>query len=51
MRAEANPGYPADYSNIESLVLRARPEKIDFAVNECHGVMEYWSAGIMGLVE
>ena len=39
------------YSNIENLVLRARPEKIGCAVNICHGMMEYWNVGMLGKAE
>jgi hypothetical protein len=39
------------YSNIENLVLRARSEKIGCAVNICHGMMEYWNVGMLGLAE
>ena len=35
------------YSNIENLVLWASSEKIGCAVNICHGMMEYWNAGIL----
>jgi hypothetical protein len=38
-------------SNIKNLVFWARSEKIGFAVNECHGVLEKWSVGVLGLVE
>ena len=37
------------YSNIENLVLWARSEKIGYALNQYHGTMEYWNAGILGL--
>jgi len=49
-----HPGPPAKeefYFNIENLVLWARSEKIAFAADLCRGVMEYWSVGILGLVE
>jgi hypothetical protein len=36
---------------IENLVLRARSEMIGCAVNICHGMMEYWNVGILGLAE
>jgi hypothetical protein len=36
----------AFYSKIE----KAGSEKIGYAVNECHGVLEYWSVGILGLM-
>jgi hypothetical protein len=39
------------YANIESLVLWARSEKIGCAVIECHGKMEHWNVGIMGMEE
>jgi hypothetical protein len=39
------------FSNIENLVLWGRLEKIGCALNQCHGTMEYWNAGIMGLVQ
>ena len=39
------------YSNIENLVFWARSEKIGYALNQCHGTMEYWNAGILGLVQ
>jgi len=37
------------YYNIENLVLWARSERIGCAVTLRSGIMEYWSAGIMGL--
>jgi len=36
---------------IENIVLRFLSEKIGCAVNLYHGVMEYRSAGVLGLVE
>jgi hypothetical protein len=36
---------------IETPDLLAGSEKIGFAVNECHGVLEQWSVGVLGLVE
>jgi hypothetical protein len=39
------------YFNIENLVLRARSEKIGCAVKICHGMMEYWNNGMLGLAE
>jgi hypothetical protein len=35
----------------ENLVLWARSEKIGYALNQGRGMMEYWSAGMLGLVE
>ena len=34
-----------NYSNIENLVLWARPEEIGCAVVICRGVMENWNVG------
>jgi len=42
---------PQIFSNIENLVLWARLEKIGCAVNKCHGMMEYWNDGMLGLAE
>jgi hypothetical protein len=39
------------YPIIERLALWAGSKKIGFAVPECRGVMEYWSLGILDLVE
>ena len=39
------------YSNIENRVLRARSETSGYAVNICHGTMEYWNVGMLGKVE
>ena len=39
------------YSNIENLVLWAMLEITGSAVVECHGVLEYWNVGILGLAE
>ena len=39
------------YSDIENLVLWARSQIIGFAVNNRHGVLEYWNVGILGLAE
>ena len=41
----------AIYSNMEYLVLWARSEKIGDAVNQGRGLMEYWIAGMLGLVD
>jgi hypothetical protein len=35
----------------ENLVLWARSEKIGYAVNQGRGMMEYWSAGMLGLAD
>jgi hypothetical protein len=35
------------YSNIENLVLRARPEKIGCAVKKYAEKMEHWNVGIL----
>ena len=42
---------PNIYSNSENLVLWARSAKIGCAVNICHGMMEYWNVGMLGLAE
>ena len=39
------------YFVAENLILRARSEKIGYAVNQHSGMMEYWSVGIMVLAE
>jgi hypothetical protein len=35
------------YFVAENLVLWARSETIGYAVNICHGMMEYWNDGIL----
>ena len=42
---------PIVYLAIENRVLRARSEINGFASNNCAGMMEQWSIGIMGLAE
>jgi hypothetical protein len=39
------------YFVAENLVLWARSETIGYAVNICHGMMEYWNVGMLGLAE
>ncbi len=39
------------YFVAENLVLWARSETIGYAVNICHGMMEFWNVGILGLAE
>jgi len=39
------------YFVAENLVLWARSETIGSAENICHGMMEYWNDGMLGLVE
>ena len=43
--------FQSGYSNIKNLVLWARSEEIGYALNQCHGMMEYWNDGILGLVQ
>jgi hypothetical protein len=43
--------YRSIYSNLAYLVLWARSEKIGDAVNQGRGLMEYWIAGMLGLVD
>jgi len=43
--------FPTVYSNIENLVLWGRSAKLGYAVNQGRGMMEYWNAGVMGLME
>jgi hypothetical protein len=37
------------YSDIKNLVLWTGSQVIGFAVNKCHGVLEYWNVGVLGL--
>ena len=38
-----------NYINMQETNKVSIKEKIGYALNQCHGTMEYWNAGILGL--